>query len=102
MLSFSITRDFVTFMLCTSLLMFVGYFFSVISYLIYFFVLFLLVVNNILFTVRYLTMESESEEQQGSDWSDLRDCSVQLEKENPQAIISSAVLVFGVARRDIN
>ncbi len=46
-------------------------------------------------------MESESEEQ-GADWSDLRDCSVQLEKENPQAIISSAVLVFGVARRDIN
>jgi hypothetical protein len=46
-------------------------------------------------------MESESEEQ-GSDWSDLRDCSVQLEKENPQAIISSPVLVFGVARRDIN
>ena len=46
-------------------------------------------------------MESESEEQ-GSDWSDLRDCSVQLEKENPQAMISSAVLVFGVARRDIN
>jgi hypothetical protein len=32
-------------------------------------------------------MESESEEQ-GADWSDLRDCSVQLEKENPQEIIS--------------
>jgi hypothetical protein len=40
-------------------------------------------------------MQSESEEQ-GADWSDLRDCSVQLEKENPQANP-----VFGVARDNI-